>query len=55
MNVCGQHVRRDEPVLFVEQLAIADGLRRGDLISAIAFRLRRPITQVRRLAYGEEA
>lgn len=45
--------RRDEPVLFVEQVAMAGWLRAGEPVALMAAWLRRPIPQVRSMLFGE--
>jgi len=47
--------RRDTPVLFAEQVALAGWLRNGDTVSDMASRLRRPIPQVRAILFGGES
>ena len=45
--------RRDQPVTLAEQFAMANWLRSGETVSDMAYRLRRPIPQVRTLLFGE--
>lgn len=44
--------RRGEPVLLVEQFALAAWRRDGEPVCLMAARLRRPIPQVREMAFG---
>lgn len=43
--------RRDAPVLLVEQFALAGWRRAGEPVCLMAARLRRPIPQVRSMAF----
>lgn len=44
--------RRGAPVLLVEQFALAAWRREGEPVCLMAARLRRPIPQVREMAFG---
>ena len=44
--------RKDHPILFVEQLAMADWLREGWSVPDISRRVQRPIPQTRQILFG---